>query len=65
MGEEKMLNRFGFVLGFSSAYLIFTTSLFWIFRLADRIDESFPFYAMMFITLAITALAQATRKWLQ
>ncbi len=62
--QNNSIERFGEKIGYAFAYFLFTTILFFILKLLNKIPASWSYYNIMVITLVIALLGIVIKRFL-
>jgi len=63
--QNNNIEKFGKKIGYIFAYFLFTTILFFILRLLNKIPDSWSYYSIMVITLVIALLGVVIKRFLK
>ena len=63
--QNRYIEKFGIVLGYTFSYFLFTTILFLILTLVKKIPESWTYFNIMSITVSIALVGIALKKILK
>lgn len=63
--QNNSIKRFGEKIGYVFAYFLFTTTLFFILKLLNKIPDSWSYYNIMAITLVIALLGIIIKRFLE
>ncbi len=63
--QNNSIERFGEKIGYIFAYFLFTTILFFILRLLNKIPDSWPYFYIIIITFLIALLGIVIKRFLE